>query len=207
MAAWSCTEEKLKLKDLSHYAAIDQYSVPTLDQYYRYFTSIRPALETTMTEIRRRDQVKQTLEEGVWLVEGLVYDEVSLNKDGDVGATKEQPDEHAKKRAVMRLKRYIDEMNGDPELQKFMTEVRSNPSKETFIETAREIFSDGIGWGQVIVFFWFVREMFQCLMIKIWDTIKLIFNWIKDFLQKYVIDWIIKQGGWEKLFSFFSECS
>ncbi|XP_074659991.1 apoptosis regulator BAX-like isoform X2 [Tubulanus polymorphus] len=109
-----------------------------------------------------------------------------------------------KVREVARCLRMIgDELDQDDRLQCLISEISPESPQQTFMNVAKEIFSDGIyNWGRVVTLFYFAFKMVRKALDKI-PLIKAIIDWVVDFIIAYVAPWIIERGGWEAIQEYF----
>ncbi|XP_028842160.1 apoptosis regulator BAX-like [Denticeps clupeoides] len=145
------------------------------------------------------------------LLKDFIYERVRRHGDGgEVVLTRTQLgggelcDPHHKKLGQC-LQQIGDELDGNVQLQCMINDPSLQPTKDTFVRVACEIFSDGkFNWGRVVALFYFAcRMVIKALVTKIPDIIRTIISWTVDYLRDHVINWIRDQGGWEGIWSHF----
>ncbi|XP_061566875.1 apoptosis regulator BAX-like [Cololabis saira] len=159
---------------------------------------------------RERNSTDQILDLANVLLRDFIYQRIQRHEDGNTAVTREQlgvqelrnPDH---KRIGQCLQQIGDELDGNAQLQTMINDPMLNPSKETFMRVAREIFSDGkFNWGRVVALFYFAcRLVIKALITRIPDIIRTIINWTIDYLRDHVMSWLREQGGWEGIRSYF----
>ncbi|CAL8273355.1 unnamed protein product [Lota lota] len=150
----------------------------------------------------------EIIEVGASLLKDFIYQRV--RRHGDQAVTRaelgggELTDPNHKKLAQC-LQQIGDDLDGNVQLQRMINNSALSPSKDVFLNVAREIFSDGIfNWGRVVALFYFAcRLVIKALMTKIPDIIRTIISWTMDYLSENVMNWIREQGGWEGIRSHF----
>ncbi|XP_024920621.1 apoptosis regulator BAX [Cynoglossus semilaevis] len=152
----------------------------------------------------------QLLELGRILLKDFIYERVQRNRDSNAVVTRSQLgagelcDPNHKKLAQC-LQQIGDELDGNVELQRMIENSSLSPTREVFMRVAYEIFSDGkFNWGRVVALFYFAcRLVIKALVTQVPDIIRTIINWTVDYLRENVINWIMEQGGWEGIRSYF----
>ncbi|KAM6905435.1 apoptosis regulator BAX-like [Xenentodon cancila] len=160
--------------------------------------------------VREGNSTEQILELGTVLLQDFIYQRIQRHGDESTAVTREQlggrelqnPNH---KKIGQYLQQIGDELDGNAQLQSMINDPMLNPSRETFLKVAREIFSDGkFNWGRVVTLFYFAcRLVIKALLTRIPDIIRTIINWTIDYLQENVINWLREQGGWEGIGSYF----
>ncbi|CAL8285599.1 unnamed protein product [Boreogadus saida] len=149
------------------------------------------------------------IEVGKILLTDFIYQRVHRNGDGpavsraELGGRELTNQNH--KNLAQCLQQIGDELDGNTQLQTMINSSALVPSKDVFLNVAREIFSDGVfNWGRVVALFYFAcRMVIKALMTRVPDIIRTIISWTMDYLSENVMNWIREQGGWEGIRSYF----
>ncbi|KAJ0001214.1 hypothetical protein NQD34_006234 [Periophthalmus magnuspinnatus] len=157
------------------------------------------------------DQGKnEILEVGAVLLKDFIYERVRRHGEGNAVVTREQLGarelcDPKHKRLAQCLQQIGDELDGNVELQRMISDSSLSPTKDIFMKVAIEIFSDGkFNWGRVVALFYFAcRLVIKALLTHVPDIIRTIISWTLDYLREHVINWIRDQGGWEGIRSHF----
>ncbi|XP_064635426.1 apoptosis regulator BAX-like isoform X2 [Lineus longissimus] len=100
-----------------------------------------------------------------------------------------------------------DELDQDQRLQGLIDSISPDAPRQTFMNVAREIFSDGVfNWGRVVALFYFAFRMVVKAFNKVADKVPLIrtiIDWVVCFIVDYVAPWIIERGGWSAIQEYF----
>ncbi|XP_053471704.1 apoptosis regulator BAX-like isoform X2 [Ictalurus furcatus] len=98
-----------------------------------------------------------------------------------------------------------EQLDGDEDLQRVLDSSTLQPTRETFVRVANELFRDGtFSWGRVVLLFYLAGQLvIKAIEQKMTDLIKNIIEWTLDYLREHVVDWIREQGGWGVMCSFF----
>nr|XP_046270548.1 apoptosis regulator BAX-like [Scatophagus argus] len=152
----------------------------------------------------------QILELGIVLLKDFIYERVQRHEGTSTAVTRAQLGarelcDPSHKKLAQCLQQIGDELDGNVELQRMISDSALSPSKDVFMKVAREIFSDGkFNWGRVVALFYFAcRLVIKALLTQIPDIIRTIISWTMDYLQEHVINWIREQGGWDGIRSYF----
>ncbi|XP_028268728.1 apoptosis regulator BAX-like [Parambassis ranga] len=152
----------------------------------------------------------QILEVSTLLLKDFVYEGVQRYGDSSITVTREQLgggelSNPKHKKFGLCLRQIGDQLDGNQQFQMMINDPSLSPTKETFMRIAVEIFSDGkFNWGRVVALFYFAcRLVIRAVKSQIPDIIRTIIHWTIDYLQEHVINWIIEQGGWEGIGSYF----
>ncbi|XP_020788830.1 apoptosis regulator BAX [Boleophthalmus pectinirostris] len=157
------------------------------------------------------DQGKnEILEVGAVLLKDFIYERVRRHGEGNAVVTREQLGarelcDPKHKKLAQCLQQIGDELDGNMELQRMISDSSLSPTKDIFMKVAIEIFSDGkFNWGRVVALFYFAcRLVIKALLTHVPDIIRTIISWTLDYLREHVINWIRDQGGWEGIRSHF----
>ncbi|XP_032393800.1 apoptosis regulator BAX [Etheostoma spectabile] len=154
-----------------------------------------------------KDQLREV---GVILLTDFIFKRVQRHGDSNTELTRAQLGggelcDPKHKELAQCLQQIGDELDGNVELQRMINSSSLRPTKDTFLQVALEIFSDGkFNWGRVVALFYFACQLvIKALVTKIPDIIRTIINWTMEYLQENVINWIREQGGWEGIRSHF----
>ncbi|XP_029440225.1 apoptosis regulator BAX-like isoform X2 [Rhinatrema bivittatum] len=154
---------------------------------------------------------EQILQTGATLLRGFILDRAQ--RDGmagsvtieELGGTETQMFDPSTKHLSDCLRRIGDELDGNMELQRMISQVGTDSPQKVFFQVAAEMFSDGnFNWGRVVALFYFACKLvLKALLAKIPDLIRTIISWTMEYLQDHLLQWIREQGGWEGLLSYF----
>ncbi|CAL1587736.1 unnamed protein product [Knipowitschia caucasica] len=150
------------------------------------------------------------LEVGAVLLKDFIFERVRRHGECNAVVTREQLgarelcDPNHKKLAQC-LQQIGDELDGNMDLQRMISNSSLKPTKDIFLKVAVEIFSDGkFNWGRVVALFYFAcRLVIKALVTQVPDIIRTIISWTLDYIREHVINWIREQGGWEGIRSHF----
>ncbi|XP_060758034.1 apoptosis regulator BAX-like [Neoarius graeffei] len=152
----------------------------------------------------------QILEVGAVLLKEFIYERVCHHGDSSAVVSRHELGgrelcDPSHKKLAQCLQQIGDELDNNVDLQRMLANSSLQPTKEVFLNVAREIFSDGkFNWGRVVALFYFAcRLVIKAIVKKIPEIIRTIITWTLDYLQEHVINWIREQGGWEGIRSYF----
>ena len=80
-------------------------------------------------------------------------------------------------------------------------DVTKDTAFETFLQVGVQIFNDGIvNWGRIVTLFYFGYKLALKVINKI-PLIKMIIEWVCQFIKDRLAKWIFEQGGWVSIVS------
>lgn len=92
-----------------------------------------------------------------------------------------------------------DRLSNDASLNLLISQVQvsKDTAFDTFLQVAAQIFSDGIvNWGRIVTLFYFGYKLALQVINEI-PLIKMIVQWLVQFIKDRLAKWIFEQGGWE----------
>ncbi|XP_037372845.1 apoptosis regulator BAX-like [Talpa occidentalis] len=146
--------------------------------------------------------MEQIMETGAILLRSYICDQIGRGAKyiAELALEWVSQDPHIKKLLKV-LKRMAQEVDKDKKLQRLMGMDRAF-TLEGFTEMACHIFSDGITWDRVALFFYVVSKVALKAVIEDKEMlINPIVGWALGFLRKRLLTWIQEQGGWDGLLS------
>ena len=70
-----------------------------------------------------------------------------------------------------------------------------------FLQTADELFKNGINWGRVVGLYAFAGSLCQtCTSCGLQATVEEVKKWLIAYIRLNLANWIIDQGGWVREF-------
>ncbi|XP_035642613.2 apoptosis regulator BAX-like isoform X2 [Oncorhynchus keta] len=147
---------------------------------------------------------ERIMEQGAIVLRGYVIERISAENPGrhlapeDLGGRPNEQEDHQ-----------VKNMSPDPlapvHLQvhaSLINRVQVNCAQDVFFSVAREIFADGIKWGRVVSLFHLAYKLiYKALTQNHLESIKMVINWVLQFIRENVSAWIRQQGGWEAVIS------
>ncbi|KAM6288835.1 apoptosis regulator BAX-like [Aegotheles albertisi] len=100
--------------------------------------------------------------------------------------------------------RVWDGLSRDPEIHSLVGVLAAAPQPlPTLAEVSERLFQDGVNWGRVILFFYVT---YRVVSKALWgaEPLRAIVDWAVSFVQRRLCAWVLAQGGWEGLLSYFS---
>lgn len=103
------------------------------------------------------------------------------------------------------LRRVGDELDGNVELQRMISQVSCLAPREVFFRVAKEMFADdNFNWGRVVALFYFACKLIiKALCTRLPQVVQTLLAWTGQFLREHILAWIKAQGGWDALLSAF----
>lgn len=95
-----------------------------------------------------------------------------------------------------------DRLTNDTSLNNLISKVQvsKDTAFDTFLQVAAQIFSDGVvNWGRIVTLFYFGYKLAVQVINEI-PLIKMIIQWVVQFIKDRLAKWIFEQGGWVSLF-------
>lgn len=97
-----------------------------------------------------------------------------------------------------------DRLANDATLNNMISQVQvsKDTAFDTFLQVATQIFSDGVvNWGRIVTLFYFGYKLAVQVISEI-PLIKMIIQWLVEFIKERLAKWIFEQGGWVSSFLF-----
>lgn len=94
------------------------------------------------------------------------------------------------------------------EFSDMVRQLNINPdiAYPTFIAVAKELFIDGINWGRIVALFAFAGAIaIECVEKDMEHLVDSIYDWISQYVQSNLDDWIKSQGDWAGLAEFYEK--
>lgn len=91
-----------------------------------------------------------------------------------------------------------DRLSNDRSLNNLISQVvvTKDTAFDTFLEVAKQIFKDGVvNWGRIVTLFYFGYKLALQVINQI-PLIKMIIQWVVQFIKDRLAKWIFEQGGW-----------
>ena len=91
-----------------------------------------------------------------------------------------------------------DRLANDASLNNLISQVQVSKDSafDTFQQVAVQIFSDGVvNWGRIVTLFYFGYKLAVQVINEI-PLIKMIIQWVVQFIKEKLAKWIFEQGGW-----------
>ncbi|XP_005996773.1 apoptosis regulator BAX [Latimeria chalumnae] len=152
---------------------------------------------------------EQILQTGQVLLKGFILDRIQRGVEtrcvqvtpDQLGVTEEQLSNPSFKNLANCLRQIGDELDGNQVLQREISRVKTDSSKEVFFQVVREVFSDGkFNWGRVVALFYFACKLIiRALCENIPKIVRTIIEWTMEYLRDHVVQWIREQGGWDSI--------
>lgn len=98
-----------------------------------------------------------------------------------------------------------DRLANDASLNTMISQVRvsRDTAFDTFLQVAAQIFNDGVvNWGRIVTLFYFGYKLAVQVINEI-PLIKMIVQWLVEFIKDRLAKWIFEQGGWESVLEYF----
>lgn len=99
-----------------------------------------------------------------------------------------------------------DRLTNDTSLNNLISKVQvsKDTAFDTFLQVAAQIFSDGVvNWGRIVTLFYFGYKLAVQVINEI-PLIKMIIQWVVQFIKDRLAKWIFEQGGWESVIEYFA---
>ena len=97
-----------------------------------------------------------------------------------------------------------DRLSNDASLNSLISQVQvsKDTAFDTFLQVAAQIFSDGkVNWGRIVTLFYFGYKLAVQVINEI-PLIKMIIQWVVQFIKDRLAKWIFEQGGWVRFLCF-----
>lgn len=161
-------------------------------------------LYTRLHEVSERQQRGEQVrpEEAVAAPRAATIRYDDIHREG----TPAGPQINAQKEVASYLRAIGDQLDKDTHLQQLMSSIApADATKQTFLNVAYQIFSDGqFNWGRVVALFYFAyRLALKALGLDQVSLLKTIIDWVVNFIVEKVAQWIIQRGGWEAIGEYF----
>lgn len=91
-----------------------------------------------------------------------------------------------------------DRLSNDTSLNTLISQVSvtKDTAFDTFLQVGAQIFNDGIvNWGRIVTLFYFGYKLAVQVINQI-PLIKMIIQWVCQFIKDRLAKWIFEQGGW-----------
>ena len=101
-----------------------------------------------------------------------------------------------------------DRLSNDTSLNNLISQVQvsKDTAFDTFLQVAAQIFSDGkVNWGRIVTLFYFGYKLAVQVINEI-PLIKMIIEWVVQFIKDRLAKWIFEQGGWVRIFFLYILC-
>ena len=98
-----------------------------------------------------------------------------------------------------------DRLTNDSTLNSLISQVvvTKDTAFDTFLQVGAQIFNDGkVNWGRIVTLFYFGYKLAVQVINQI-PLIKMIIQWVCQFIKDRLAKWIFEQGGWVRVFFFF----
>lgn len=98
-----------------------------------------------------------------------------------------------------------DRLSNDASLNSLIQQVvvTKDTAFETFLQVGVQIFNDGVvNWGRIVTLFYFGYKLALQVINEI-PLIKMIIQWVCQFIKDRLAKWIFEQGGWEAVVDYF----
>lgn len=96
-----------------------------------------------------------------------------------------------------------DRLSNDASLNGLIKQVvvTKDTAFETFLQVGVQIFNDGVvNWGRIVTLFYFGYKLAVRVINEI-PLIKMIIQWVCQFIKDRLAKWIFEQGGWVSIVS------
>ncbi|CAK6961968.1 apoptosis regulator BAX [Scomber scombrus] len=144
------------------------------------------------------------IEQGAVVLRGYVIQRIHSSdpdrqvSSEDLGGLPDEQQDPQIKEVVKQLLKIADEMNRNAELQRLINQVPGNCAQDIFMKVARSIFVDGINWGRVVALFHLAYKLIhRALTTNHLENIRLVINWVLQFIREQLYSWLVQQGGWQ----------
>ena len=97
-----------------------------------------------------------------------------------------------------------DRLSNDASLNGLIKQVKvtRDTAFETFLQVGVQIFNDGVvNWGRIVTLFYFGYKLAVQVINEI-PLIKMIIQWVCQFIKDRLAKWIFEQGGWVSIVQF-----
>ena len=94
-----------------------------------------------------------------------------------------------------------DRLANDASLNNLISQVvvTKDTAFDTFVQVGSQIFKDGIvNWGRIVTLFYFGYKLAVQVISQI-PLIKMIIEWVCQFIKDRLAKWIFEQGGWVRM--------
>lgn len=82
--------------------------------------------------------------------------------------------------------------------------VTLETAHQTFTTIVGEIFSDGVNWGRIVAMFGFGGKFaVRCMQQSIPQLVNSVVDWIANYVDSNLKQWIASNGGWGGFLEFF----
>ena len=91
-----------------------------------------------------------------------------------------------------------DRLSNDTSLNTLISKVvvTKDTAFDTFLQVGGQIFNDGVvNWGRIVTLFYFGYKLALQVINQI-PLIKMIIDWVVQFIKDRLAKWIFEQGGW-----------
>ncbi|XP_078345871.1 apoptosis regulator BAX-like [Oculina patagonica] len=98
-----------------------------------------------------------------------------------------------------------DRLSNDASLNTLISQVvvTKDTAFDTFLQVGAQIFNDGVvNWGRIVTLFYFGYKLAVQVINQI-PLIKMIIQWVVQFIKDRLAKWIFEQGGWEAVVDYF----
>ncbi|XP_060942288.1 apoptosis regulator BAX-like [Limanda limanda] len=141
-----------------------------------------------ITEALIKKVIKEELED----IPSLTLDAVEVQNEQEKAVVK-------KVSAVVR--KIGDKLKEDPEIQddiKGIAQHFQQGEVEEANQMFKEMFHGGITWEKIVISLYVGGKVLGTIgmMTALHQSVKLILKWTVDFFKKYLLGWILEQGGW-----------
>ena len=96
-----------------------------------------------------------------------------------------------------------DRLSNDTSLNGLIQQVvvTKDTAFDTFLQVGVQIFNDGVvNWGRIVTLFYFGYKLAVRVINEI-PLIKMIIQWVCQFIKDRLAKWIFEQGGWVSIVS------
>ncbi|XP_034463027.1 apoptosis regulator BAX-like isoform X4 [Hippoglossus hippoglossus] len=125
----------------------------------------------------------------------------------DAVEVKNEQKEELEREVSAVVHKVVDKVKDDEEIQDGIKRIASilnrggieeanKTFKAVFNQLFKTMFQDGITWLKIVSLLYVVGRVVGIMVMDLCQSVKAILNLIVDFFKKYLLGWILEQGGW-----------